>query len=246
MSPDIWSSLQTVTKKRDYGQADCGRGQYRSFLCPLYICRNHINADYSVFWWLDQTYSDLGGDKCCCRAQINRRWCLASVRLQAHQYHRRGIFQQKDRARDRRPSRMYVASSNMCDVIVRWHKLPSLGTPVTRRTCTNLGPEFDDNPRLSLREPLIHAVLSSLDRKDIEMRDVAADAYPATEYLTQSSKKRQRRPFRLADKAGSTANCPHDRFNSLVLQLQLLPDQTSSPTCGRAIQVSKTRLTKCK
>lgn len=162
-----------------------------------------------------------------------------------------------------RQLRMYAASSNIQDVIVMdecvgiYFCFPEAPNESGHHhdflyASTKLSPDFGINPRLSLRELVVFAILSSLDRKNIELRDFAADASPITVGANTrpyrnvlpgiapapSSKKRQGSSFTHSRREGSKRGkqsdpVPHDRFDRFILQLELLPDMAPVATRGR-------------
>lgn len=163
-----------------------------------------------------------------------------------------------------RQLRMYAASSNIRDVLVLdecvgiYFCFPEDPNESGHQhdflyASTKLGPDFGVNPRLSLRELVVYAILSSLDRKNIELRDFAADGSPITvgpnirPYRNvlpgiapaPSSKKRQgssssTHTRRQGSKRGKPSEpVPHDRFDRFILVLELLPDMAPVATRGR-------------
>lgn len=166
-----------------------------------------------------------------------------------------------------RQLRMYAASSNIHDVIVMdecvglYFRFPRDPYQANDQhdflyASTELGPVFGANPRLSLRELVVYAIISALDRKNIELRDFAANPSPPTAGPNArpyrnvlpgvgpppDSKKRAassatQTRWQSGKRGKKNGSGQHDAFDTFVLQLELITGKTQvriTPARARA------------
>lgn len=161
-----------------------------------------------------------------------------------------------------RQLRKYAASSNIHDVLVLdeqvgiYFRFPHDPFQVNEghdylHASTDLGPDFGDTPRLSLRELVVFAILSALDRHNVELRDFAAETaspitvgpntrpyhnvLPGLEPPPPDSKKRPRSSFtqnrrqghKRGKKNGPTQQDTFDKWDlGAPVKLEFIPEKS--------------------
>lgn len=163
--------------------------------------------------------------------------------------------------------RMYAAQSHTRDIIVMDEFVgiyfcfpldPNLNDEVHDFifASTTLGPDYGDNPRLSLRELVVFALLAALERKNVELRDFSGETTlptvgPTTRAYRNVISTPETPPDSNKRAAPGTQNRQHPKrsrrrpsqqdtfdrcFLGATIKLELLPDK--APVRGRARRAS--------